>query len=82
MRVVCTDSERHGDHKFRAVNEAAEDRRRKLVELLKPLQDRLTLLHQATETVTLQLPTSSYRLGRQRTTSSSRLKSFTRRRED
>ncbi|KAM4569944.1 E3 ubiquitin-protein ligase TRIM39-like [Odontesthes bonariensis] len=44
--VVCRDSEKHTDHGFRPVDEAAKDHRRKLRELLGPLQVRLKLLHQ------------------------------------
>ncbi|XP_072233334.1 zinc-binding protein A33-like [Leuresthes tenuis] len=44
--VVCRDSEKHINHSFRPVDEAAKDHRGKLCELLKPLQVRLKLLHQ------------------------------------
>lgn len=43
--VVCRDSEKHTDHKFRPIDEAAQDQRKKLQELLKPVQERLNLLH-------------------------------------
>uniref|UniRef100_A0A8P4KCR3 Nuclear factor 7, brain n=1 Tax=Dicentrarchus labrax TaxID=13489 RepID=A0A8P4KCR3_DICLA len=44
--VVCRDSEKHTDHRFRPIDEAAKDHREKLKDLLKPLQEKLNLLRQ------------------------------------
>ncbi|XP_010739040.2 tripartite motif-containing protein 35 [Larimichthys crocea] len=42
--VVCRDSEKHTDHRFRPIDEAAKDHRKKLQELLKPFQEKLNVL--------------------------------------
>ncbi|KAM9757998.1 uncharacterized protein ACNS7B_005121 [Menidia menidia] len=42
--VVCRDSKAHSGHRFRPVNEAAQDHREELLQSLKPLQDKLNLL--------------------------------------
>ncbi|KAM9334995.1 nuclear factor 7, ovary-like [Symphorus nematophorus] len=44
--VVCRDSEKHSDHRFRPIDEAAKDHRKKLKELLKPFQEKLNVLRQ------------------------------------
>ncbi|KAM7006488.1 E3 ubiquitin-protein ligase TRIM39-like [Tautogolabrus adspersus] len=45
--VVCRDSKMHNNHKFRPIDEAAQDLREELKESLKPLQDMLKLFEQA-----------------------------------
>ncbi|XP_029922035.1 zinc-binding protein A33-like [Myripristis murdjan] len=44
--VVCRDSRVHTGHNFRPIDEAAQDHRQELRESLKPLQDKLRVLHQ------------------------------------
>ncbi|XP_041800900.1 E3 ubiquitin-protein ligase TRIM35-like [Chelmon rostratus] len=44
--VVCRDSKRHNNHKFRPINEAAQDHREELHEALKPLKKKLKLFEQ------------------------------------
>uniref|UniRef100_A0A3B4YBC4 Uncharacterized protein n=1 Tax=Seriola lalandi dorsalis TaxID=1841481 RepID=A0A3B4YBC4_SERLL len=44
--VVCRDSKAHNNHRFRPIDEAAEDHRRKLQKSLKPLQEKLKLFEQ------------------------------------
>ncbi|XP_056248866.1 E3 ubiquitin-protein ligase TRIM39-like [Seriola aureovittata] len=44
--VVCRDSKTHNKHRFRPIDEAAEDHRRKLQKSLKPLQEKLKLFQQ------------------------------------
>ncbi|XP_075937714.1 E3 ubiquitin-protein ligase TRIM35-like [Anarhichas minor] len=39
--VICRDAKIHTDHKFRPIEEAAQDHREELQEALKPLQDKL-----------------------------------------
>ncbi|XP_029910134.1 nuclear factor 7, ovary-like [Myripristis murdjan] len=41
--LVCRDSKKHTDHKFRPVDEAAQDHRKELQRSLKPLQEKLEL---------------------------------------
>ncbi|XP_036003478.1 tripartite motif-containing protein 35-like [Fundulus heteroclitus] len=41
--LVCRDSERHAEHKFRPIDEVARRRREELEASLKPLEDRLKL---------------------------------------
>uniref|UniRef100_A0A3B3YGT0 Uncharacterized protein n=1 Tax=Poecilia mexicana TaxID=48701 RepID=A0A3B3YGT0_9TELE len=41
--LVCRDSEKHSDHRFRAVDEAAQQHRKKLQETLEPLEEKLEL---------------------------------------
>ncbi|XP_036943162.1 E3 ubiquitin-protein ligase TRIM39-like [Acanthopagrus latus] len=45
--LVCRDSEKHADHRFRPVDEAAREHREELQKCLKPLQDKLKLLKEA-----------------------------------
>ncbi|XP_041806393.1 nuclear factor 7, ovary-like [Chelmon rostratus] len=44
--VVCRDSKRHNNHKFRPIDEAAQDHREELHEALKPLKKKLKLFEQ------------------------------------
>ncbi|XP_029899968.1 nuclear factor 7, ovary-like [Myripristis murdjan] len=44
--VVCRDSKKHTDHKFRPIDEAAQDQREELQKSLKPLQEKLELFNQ------------------------------------
>ncbi|XP_041806202.1 nuclear factor 7, ovary-like [Chelmon rostratus] len=44
--VVCRVSKRHNNHKFRPINEAAQDHREELHEALKPLKKKLKLFEQ------------------------------------
>ncbi|XP_067361827.1 E3 ubiquitin-protein ligase TRIM35-like [Channa argus] len=41
--VICRDSEKHGKHRFRPIDEAAQDPRETLQRFLEPLQDKLEL---------------------------------------
>ncbi|XP_047439839.1 E3 ubiquitin-protein ligase TRIM39-like [Mugil cephalus] len=41
--VVCRDSKTHTDHKFRPINEAAQDHREELLNTLKPVQEKLKI---------------------------------------
>ncbi|XP_014832425.1 PREDICTED: nuclear factor 7, brain-like [Poecilia mexicana] len=41
--LVCRDSEKHTDHRFRAIDEAAQQHRKKLQETLEPLEEKLEL---------------------------------------
>ncbi|XP_029900703.1 nuclear factor 7, ovary-like [Myripristis murdjan] len=43
--VVCRDSSKHTDHKFRPIDEAANNHREELQESLKPLQEKLELFN-------------------------------------
>uniref|UniRef100_A0A3Q1JCI0 Tripartite motif containing 35-12 n=1 Tax=Anabas testudineus TaxID=64144 RepID=A0A3Q1JCI0_ANATE len=45
--VVCRDSEKHIDHKFRPIDEVAEHHREQLQKSLQPLQEKLKLFEQA-----------------------------------
>uniref|UniRef100_A0A3Q3MGM6 Nuclear factor 7, ovary-like n=1 Tax=Mastacembelus armatus TaxID=205130 RepID=A0A3Q3MGM6_9TELE len=45
--VVCRDSKTHNNHKFRPINEAAQDHREEILRSLKPLQGKLKLFEQA-----------------------------------
>uniref|UniRef100_A0A3Q3REA6 RING-type domain-containing protein n=1 Tax=Monopterus albus TaxID=43700 RepID=A0A3Q3REA6_MONAL len=44
--VVCRDSKTHTDHRFRPIDEAAQDHREELQKSLKPLQEKLKLFEQ------------------------------------
>uniref|UniRef100_UPI0037E72295 zinc-binding protein A33-like n=1 Tax=Semicossyphus pulcher TaxID=241346 RepID=UPI0037E72295 len=44
--VVCRDSKTHTDHKFRPIDEAAQEHREKLQKALKPLQHKLKVFEQ------------------------------------
>uniref|UniRef100_UPI003AABA301 E3 ubiquitin-protein ligase TRIM39-like n=1 Tax=Centroberyx gerrardi TaxID=166262 RepID=UPI003AABA301 len=44
--VVCRDSEKHTDHKFRPIDEVARDHKEELQKSLKPLQEKLKLFNQ------------------------------------
>ncbi|XP_022048414.2 nuclear factor 7, ovary-like [Acanthochromis polyacanthus] len=44
--LICRDSEKHSDHKFRPIDEAARDRREELQNSLKPLEEKLKLFEQ------------------------------------
>ncbi|XP_028428534.1 nuclear factor 7, ovary-like [Perca flavescens] len=44
--LVCRDSRRHTNHRFRPIDEAAQDQREELQEALKPLQEKLKLCPQ------------------------------------
>ncbi|XP_029900004.1 nuclear factor 7, ovary-like [Myripristis murdjan] len=44
--VVCRDSKKHTDHKFRPIDEAAQDHREELQKSLKPLQEKLELFNE------------------------------------
>ncbi|XP_041659577.1 nuclear factor 7, brain-like [Cheilinus undulatus] len=41
--VVCRDSEKHSNHRFRPINEAAQQHKKKLEETLQPLKEKLTV---------------------------------------
>ncbi|XP_029937854.1 E3 ubiquitin-protein ligase TRIM39-like [Myripristis murdjan] len=43
--LVCRDSNKHTDHNFRPIDEAAQDHREELQKSLKPLQEKLKLFH-------------------------------------
>ncbi|XP_026161694.1 tripartite motif-containing protein 35-like [Mastacembelus armatus] len=45
--VVCRDSKTHNNHRFRPINEAAQDHREEILKSLKPLQEKLKLFEQA-----------------------------------
>ncbi|XP_026162063.1 nuclear factor 7, ovary-like [Mastacembelus armatus] len=45
--VVCKDSKTHNNHRFRPINEAAQDHREEILKSLKPLQEKLKLFEQA-----------------------------------
>uniref|UniRef100_A0A8C2WNS3 Uncharacterized protein n=1 Tax=Cyclopterus lumpus TaxID=8103 RepID=A0A8C2WNS3_CYCLU len=44
--VVCRDSEKHTDHRFRPIDEAAPQLKKKLQEALEPLKEKLKVLEQ------------------------------------
>ncbi|XP_023280000.1 zinc-binding protein A33-like [Seriola lalandi dorsalis] len=44
--VVCRDSKTHNNHRFRPIDEAAQDHREELQKSLKPLQEKLKLFEQ------------------------------------
>uniref|UniRef100_A0A667YMJ2 Tripartite motif containing 35-13 n=1 Tax=Myripristis murdjan TaxID=586833 RepID=A0A667YMJ2_9TELE len=44
--VVCRDSKKHTNHKFRPIDEAAQDHREELQKSLKPLQEKLELFNE------------------------------------
>ncbi|XP_032370526.1 tripartite motif-containing protein 35 [Etheostoma spectabile] len=44
--VICRDSKTHNHHRFRPINEAAQDHREELQEALKPLKEKLKLCEQ------------------------------------
>lgn len=44
--VVCRDSRAHTNHRFRPIDEAAEDYKKELSDFLKPLQEKLEVLKQ------------------------------------
>uniref|UniRef100_UPI0037E9A2D0 nuclear factor 7, brain-like n=1 Tax=Semicossyphus pulcher TaxID=241346 RepID=UPI0037E9A2D0 len=44
--VVCRDSKMHNNHRFRPIDEAAQDHREELQKALKPLQDKLKIVQQ------------------------------------
>ncbi|XP_030642200.1 tripartite motif-containing protein 35-like [Chanos chanos] len=48
--LVCRDSNKHTDHKFKPVDEAALDKREELKTALKPLQDKLKIFEKVKET--------------------------------
>ncbi|XP_041659579.1 nuclear factor 7, brain-like [Cheilinus undulatus] len=41
--LLCRDSEKHSNHRFRAISEAAEEHKKKLEETLQPLKEKLTV---------------------------------------
>lgn len=45
--VVCRDAKLHSDHRFRPIEEVAQDCREGLQKSLKPLQDKLNVFHEA-----------------------------------
>ncbi|XP_054906132.1 nuclear factor 7, ovary-like [Poeciliopsis prolifica] len=45
--VICRDSRIHSEHRFRPVDEAAQEHREELQKILKPLQDKLAVLQDA-----------------------------------
>uniref|UniRef100_A0A667XKU1 Uncharacterized protein n=1 Tax=Myripristis murdjan TaxID=586833 RepID=A0A667XKU1_9TELE len=47
--LVCRDSKKHTNHKFRPIDEAAQDHREELQKSLKPLQEKLELFNQVKE---------------------------------
>ncbi|XP_074494482.1 nuclear factor 7, ovary-like [Sebastes fasciatus] len=44
--VVCRDSRKHTDHRFRPIDEAAQDHKQELQKSLKPIQEKLELFKQ------------------------------------
>uniref|UniRef100_UPI0037E9062C nuclear factor 7, ovary-like n=1 Tax=Semicossyphus pulcher TaxID=241346 RepID=UPI0037E9062C len=44
--VVCRDSEKHTDHRFRPIDEAAREHKKKLEETLEPLKEKLKVFKQ------------------------------------
>ncbi|XP_029899970.1 nuclear factor 7, ovary-like [Myripristis murdjan] len=44
--LVCRDSKKHTDHKFRPIDEVAQDHREELQKSLKPLQEKLELFNE------------------------------------
>ncbi|XP_029899971.1 nuclear factor 7, ovary-like [Myripristis murdjan] len=44
--VVCRDSKKHTDHRFRPIDEAAQDHREELQKSLEPLQEKLELFNE------------------------------------
>ncbi|XP_047438230.1 nuclear factor 7, ovary-like [Mugil cephalus] len=44
--VICRDSKKHTNHKFRPIDEAAQDHREELQKSLKPVQEKLKLFQQ------------------------------------
>uniref|UniRef100_A0A3B3XRR7 RING-type domain-containing protein n=1 Tax=Poecilia mexicana TaxID=48701 RepID=A0A3B3XRR7_9TELE len=45
--IICRDSRIHNEHRFRPVDEAAQEYREELQKILKPLQDKLAVLQDA-----------------------------------
>ncbi|KAI3369567.1 hypothetical protein L3Q82_024382 [Scortum barcoo] len=44
--VICRDSKTHNNHRFRPIDEAAQDHKEELQKVLKPLQDKLKLFEE------------------------------------
>ncbi|XP_026162054.1 nuclear factor 7, ovary-like [Mastacembelus armatus] len=45
--LICRDSKTHNNHRFRPIDEAAQDHREEILRSLKPLQEKLKLFEQA-----------------------------------
>ncbi|XP_041658986.1 nuclear factor 7, brain-like [Cheilinus undulatus] len=45
--LVCRDSEKHSNHRFRPIDEAAQQHKKKLEETLQPLKEKLTVCEKA-----------------------------------
>ncbi|XP_033482031.2 nuclear factor 7, brain-like [Epinephelus lanceolatus] len=54
QRVVCRDSEKHTNHRFRPIDEAARQHKKELEETLEPLKEKLKVCEQTAEHMKVQ----------------------------